>query len=99
MEFLLLLTIAGAVAWLWNRIVTLERRVVELEGLARVYTPERQAAAEKRPESRRAPFEAEEVAPPLPPLASSLPKSGPAPELVRPEPVREIGRASCRERV
>lgn len=86
MEFLLLLTIAGAVAWLWNRMVTLERRVIELEGLAHVYSPEWRKTADERPESLGTPFEAEEAAPPLPPLASSLPKSGPAPEPATAEP-------------
>jgi uncharacterized membrane protein len=89
MEFLLLLTIAGAVAWLWNRMVTLERRVIELEGLSNADAPEWRAAGEERPESRRAPFEAEEAAPPLSPLASPLPKSGPAPEPVQAEPADE----------
>ena len=91
MEFLLLLTIAGALAWLWKRTDALERRVAELEGTSHGHPLEwRETGSEVAEPRRTAPPEPEpelEQAPPPPPAAPPRPALAPA--LVHPEPVYE----------
>ena len=93
MEFLLLLTIAGALAWMWKRTDALERRVAELEETSPSQPFEwRETGFEEAEPRRTAPQEQE-----TPPEQETLPSPPPhvqprvasEPEPIHAGPVRE----------